>query len=316
MIDLVKDVIPAIQQKMADTNTYFRCVREGVYLTRCCFCGDSQDRRKAHMYLLINDSGCTCYCHKCNRSTQLTSEVLTMLIGEHNFNLSGQKVRRINPGNPTTVIETDVLHTTSPAYKYLKARIGCDFTPDEMIALRIIADQRSFIEKYNIRNIEVVPNVITFITADGNTLCYRNLIENDSFRWLKKKVYPKYESCPYTIRSSIDTLSDEPIVVVMAEGIFDVIGVYKNVTSSANLYAASLGKDYSSVIRWMISKGIFGKNVSICIYSDNDVPISKLRGMLRRYRWIFGQISVIFNDAGHDFGVPKDQIILRDPIII
>lgn len=312
-IDIVNDIMPLIKKN----STYFRYVREGVYLTRCPSCGDSQSsQRTGHCYLLGNDGGWTCYCHKCNWKCPLNDASLEMFIGKHDFKLSTQRLQRINPSNPSMNIETDVPKKNSPEYEYLKWRIGCDFTPDELYNMRIITDQQAFIDKYNIKGLQVIRNAITFITPDGNTLAYRSMTENGDFRWLKRKVYPNYESCPYTIRSAYDVLSPEYQLVIMGEGVMDIIGVYKNVISVANLYVAALGKDYAKVIKWMISKGIFGRNITIQIYSDSNVPFNKYQLELRKYKWMYNSISVIYNDADEDFGYPKDHIITRDPKMI
>jgi hypothetical protein len=308
--DIVKDIIPLIQEKA----TYFRYVREGVYVTRCPECGDTQsNQRTGHCYLLINENGCTCYCHKCNWKSQMNDETLEKFIGPHDIKLSTQHIRRINPSNPSMNVETDVLKKDSPQYRYLKWRIGTDFTPDEMHNMRIIDDQQAFIDKYNIKGIHVVRNAITFVTPDGNTLCYRNMTENDDWRWIKKNVYQKYDSTPYTFRTAYDVLSPEPQLVIITEGVFDLLGVYKHIISSANLYVATLGQDYAKAIRWLISKGIVGKNVQISIYSDSNVSFDKYRMTLRKYKWMYNSISVVYNDGDEDFGFPKDHIIPRDP---
>ena len=268
------------------------------------------------MYLLVTNDSCRCYCHKCNTNVALTNDVLEKFIGPHSFDISGQKVHRINPGNPNNNVETDVLCKNSPEYQYITGRLGCDITPEEMISFRIVANQQEFFDKYGINNIKVIPNTVTFLSADGNMLCQRCLTENDSFRWVKRKIYPKYESTPYTIRAGFDILSDEHQTVFLAEGIFDILGVYKNITDKADLYAATLGKDYTRAIKWLISKGIFGKNISIFIFSDQDVQIQKLRVQLRPYRWMYKEIGIIYNAAYDDFGTSKDHIIAEDPLFI
>lgn len=314
MIDIEQIIIPEIEQHAS----YFRKVRDGVYQTRCPICGDSQSKMNTgHFYILTNRGGkCTCYCHKCNFCSQLNTDLLTKLIGPHNFQLDNQRLRKISPGNSSVPVETDVLDRRSAQYRYLKARMGCDFSDEEMKRLRLIADQEEFFQKYNIQGIQPMSGYITFVSSDGNTLCCRNMIENDQYRWIKRVIYPQFGSSPYTIRSGIDILSNEQQILVLAEGIFDVIGVYKHLIPSAGLYAAALGKDYSKVIRWMVGKGIFGKNMRLHIYSDQDVPFSKLKNELRKYRWLFECIAVYYNDADHDFGVQSGNIILQDPKFI
>lgn len=312
MVDIERDIIPIIQEH----STYFRKVRDGVYQCRCPICNDSAKQHTGHMYLLFDNGVCRCYCHKCNANFRLDNESLTKFIGPHNFNISSTKTNRINPGNPNIVIDTDILDRRSPQYQYLKWRLGCDFTDDEMYKFRIISNQKHFIEKYDIKNIEPIPNTIAFITADGNVLMRRNLMENDSFRWISTTIFPKYDSSPYTIRTQVNLLSSQPQIIVIAEGVMDVIGVYKHITSTATMYVACKGKNYSSTIRWLIGKGIFGKNITIRIYSDGDVPIKKYRTELRQFRWMYQEIDVFYNDADHDFGVPKDHIVLRDKIVI
>lgn len=313
MVDIEKDIIPIIQEH----STYFRYVRQGVYHTRCPFCGDSQKNlRTGHMYLLMNNGICRCYCHKCNTNVALTNDVLKKFIGPHNFNISEQKVHKINPSNPNNNVETDVLKKNTPEYQYIIGRIGCDISPDEMISFRVIANQEAFFKKYGISKLNPIPNCVTFLSADGNTMCHRCLTENDDFRWLKRKIYQNYESTPYVIRTGFDILSNDQQVVCIAEGIFDILGVYKNITNKANLYAATLGKDYTRTIKWMISKGIFGKNIAIYVFSDRDFTFQKIKSQLKPYRWLYKEIGVIYNAAYDDFGTNKDNIIIEDPIYI
>lgn len=306
------DVIPRIK----DCAEYFRPVREGVYLTKCWVCGDSNKQNHAHMYLFPEGGRCGYYCHKCNAKGTITSDILEQLIGKNDFVLDTKTIRRINPSNPNNIVETDILNKHSKEYQYLAWRLGCDFTDEELYKFRIIADQYAFIAKYNIKNINPIPNSILFLSADGNVLCWRNLTENDEMRWFKQKVFPKYNTCPYTIRGSFDVLETKPQTILIAEGIMDIIGIYKHLTQNGDLYIAALGKKYSSVFDWLISKGFFGKNIDIQIYSDQDVDHRDIKKDVVRYRWMFGHISVIYNDASKDFGVPAEEIILRDPIFL
>lgn len=315
-MDFEQDVIPLMKKAMDKKGILFQKKRDGLYLTKCWNCGDSDDPRHRHLYLFPEGNRCNYYCHKCGAKGSITKPLLDQLIGPNNIQLSGKIVRKIAPNNPNVQVVTDIPDKKDFQYQYMKYRLGCDFTPEELNRFRIIVDQERFIQEYNIKNIKPIPDTVLFLSADGNTLCWRHMDETTEPRWYKKKVYERYQSCPYTIKSAIDILDPSPQTIVMAEGIFDILGVYKHITANANLYAAALGKRYSVVFQWLISHGIFGKNIEVQIFSDDDWPVSKIREELRKYRWMYNRIVVRYNDAAHDFGVHKDQIILRDPILI
>ena len=75
----------------------------------------------------------------------------------------------------------------------------------------------------------------------------------------------------YTIPAIVDPMKYD-ITLHLAEGTFDILGVFFNVMNKEmtnNIYAANNGSGYARTIEYFIKKG-FMLNLDIRIYSDSD----------------------------------------------
>ena len=130
-------------------------------------------------------------------------------------------------------------------------------------------------------------------------------------QWHKVRIKPGIQF--YTIKSTFNIFTEEPIYLNIAEGIFDIISVYKNFTNSENsVFIASLGSDYVAALENMIRRGIIGKNVIVNIYIDNGIDEKRLKHSLMKYKWIFNSIHLIRNSKSKDVGTKMDNIFLVD----
>jgi len=101
---------------------------------------------------------------------------------------------------------------------------------------------------------------------------------------------------------------NDTIVVNIAEGVFDILSVYKNFSDDNSIYVSTLGSDYESGINYAISNGFIGGNIIMKIYIDSDINEKILKYRIKKYKWLFDKIYIYKNINAEDFGVPMDQI--------
>ena len=133
----------------------------------------------------------------------------------------------------------------------------------------------------------------------------RSIDDNVSLRW-RKRTREDMKGGVYTIKSPIAT--DKPIVVCIAEGILDAIGLFYHCDIPNAAYIACMGSDYVNGIKHAIDMGVFGDSVSVHIYKDSDVNFVKIPKM---YSQLFKSVSVYRNSMAKDFGVKKELIELE-----
>ena len=117
----------------------------------------------------------------------------------------------------------------------------------------------------------------------------------------------------YVIKAVIDLFTKDEIVINIAEGIIDVLSIYKNFNDGPNsVFIASLGSDYIGALEYAIGKGFIGDNVTVKIYIDQDQNEKELIRALKKYKWIFNNIFIYRNILEKDVGVRIDRIKLEE----
>ena len=108
---------------------------------------------------------------------------------------------------------------------------------------------------------------------------------------------------------------------------FDTLGIaYQLIDNTDNsINIAVSGKYYNRVLTYLIGLGLYGSNVIVNIYSDNDNTFNKkksndtsidhYRNLLNKYKPLYGRINVIYNLKNKDYGIPKDGIIIKKIIL-
>lgn len=107
----------------------------------------------------------------------------------------------------------------------------------------------------------------------------------------------------------IDLFTQEQIVINIAEGIFDILSIYKNFNDCPNsVHIASLGADYEGAIVYAINNGFIGSNVVVRVYVDGNIDEKILKNKIKKYTWLFSKIYIIKNIKSEDFGTTIDNI--------
>lgn len=314
--DIKHQIIDDIEKKV----DVFYKVSSTQFRIRCPICGDSQKNpRDAHCYikcsydpiepLLFN-------CFKCNAGGRVTgefldklgvSQALTKNIDNQRFN----KIRSIL--NVETNIVTGNPILDSPQARYIESRLGNGFTFDDYDRFKIVWDLNviyPFITDRRVKN-SMPSNLdsISFLSDDKSVLLVRYFRDSDP-RWRKIKLFPTENRAFYTIKSTIDLFTKNRIVVNIAEGIMDVLSIYRNFNDENSVFIATLGSDYIGGIDYVIAKGLIGYNVILKIYIDSDINEKSLKYRLKKYKWLFEEILVYKNIKSKDVGVIVDKIKL------
>ena len=293
------------------------------YRIRCPICGDSQkNRRDTHCYIKCSmdpTEPLLYYCFKCNAYGRVNRMFLEKLgidgdilgaLDKRHYN----RIQTIQTVNDEMILGTPSLE--SKQVKYMQKRLGVNFTEEELAHMRLVKDiwyMRAFIGSTGARN--ALPgndHAIAFITEDRAVMAIRSFLDEEG-QWRKMKLFPSEMKSFYTIAGTINPF--EECIVNIAEGIFDIISVYKNFPSENAAYIATLGSDYISAVDYAVMKGLVGNEIHLRIYVDTDVNEKELVTMLKTYRWMFGSITTLRNVKSKDVGVPIDEIELVERTI-
>lgn len=299
---------------------------------RCPYCGDSQkNASSAHFYIEMNPPF-RFHCFKCETSGVLTQQVLRDLgVYDNSAGLvlaKASKDYRTNSGIQQVSFrgkEFNNTPTNSPnaiaAVNYFNKRYESNFTEEELInKFKCVTDAESFFKLNNIR----APNhqydfskAIGFISSDNSHIIFRDITNTQQKRYDNLSLYSSEVvgamSKAYNIPGTIDAMASS-VDLVITEGIFDIIGVYnifyKNADNPNIIFSAACGKSYKAIIMNYIRKGFL--NLNIKIYSDADVPISFFQEMKQSSPYLREQtIQVFYNTKSKDYGIPANQIELR-----
>ena len=294
----------------------FRKINSEEFKIRCPICGDSsKNPRDAHCYLKCSnriDEPILYNCFLCNSKGIVNKTFLKRLGINDKFDnvLEKQKYNRLISLKNNNNIELGNIDLIKKQIDYIDYRLGSGFNIEDFLSFRIICDMRiikDYINDPNIRN--TLPNndnSISFLSDDNSLLLNRSFSDNYKYRWRKIKLYENNTKSLYTIKTTVDLFND--ITLNIAEGIFDVLSIYKNFRDENSVFIATLGSDYISGLDYGIAKGIVGSNVTVNIYMDNDINEKYLKDKLKEYKWLFKNIYICKNTLSKDVGVTIDNI--------
>jgi hypothetical protein len=313
-----------------------RQVNDKEITVRCVFCGDSKKSRKTtHLYIKINlneNEPIVFNCFKCGvcgiftpqilrefnmRSLELSSELLSYnnemnKIIKHTMG----KDNKLNFVIPTYKKENDLIYKKK---LYVENRLGIKLEYNDLYKLKTIFSLNHFLAinkidtmTINANQCNIINNTyIGFLSIRNEFINFRNTI-SDEYRYVKYSIYTNLDDTRkfYTIPNKIDLLSNKKIIINIAEGVFDIFGIYFNILNKEDdnmIYAAVCGSGYNTVIKYFIEKGIFGY-VDLHIYSDKDKDPSFYKSMLKDKKYWLNDIQLFYNNKEKDFGVSKDKI--------
>lgn len=317
----MNDVKQQILDEIKSHVDIFKPVPPVRYRIRCPICGDSQtDPTDAHCYIKCsNDPNepLLYICFKCNAHGRVNRYFLSKLGIDENViaKLDNQHYNKIQSVKTSTVeMMTGTPKMDSIQARYIEHRLGKGLTAEDLNRFKIIWDMDliiPYVSQARIRN--TLPNnydSISFISDDRSMVLCRTFQNGVESQWRKIKLFDDGTKSFYTIKATIDLFTKEPIIVNIAEGIFDILSVYKNFNEENSVFIATLGSNYLSAVDYMIAKGFIGSNIIIRIYIDNGIDESGLKRQLKDYKWLFQSIWVYRNIKSKDVGVPIEQIKL------
>ncbi len=313
-------------------------------ITRCIFCGDSQKNpHHGHLYIKLNLNNVEpilFHCFKCEIGGILTPSILrSFKINDLQLNSSliSYNKKSIRNNKHLGVYNNDLnLKVPTPKYnkktllkkEYIEKRLGIKIPIEELVDLKMIFNLGDFLEYNEIEKITVSKqkallihnDYIGFLTAKNEFINFRDITESHD-RYIKYNIYNNLDNTRkfYTIPNNIDLLTPNKITINIAEGVFDILGIYYHLyEKECNniIYVGVCGSGFISVIKYFIKMGIFG-NIDINIYSDRDhnpLFYKKLKEELKD--WV-STINLFYNEKEKDYGFPKDRLeIIRRKIPI
>ena len=281
------------------------------------------------------------HCFKCETSGVLNSQTFRDLgIYDTNLNINVINANKEQLNNlkeqKVSFKKKALLNTcvdslpTQNALFYLNKRFETNFTAEYAASqFKCILDPQHFfnINRINpkINNFDFT-NAIGFMSSDSSHLIFRD------YGGLQNKRYNNFSICPdinsasktYNISGEISAMAPE-ITLVIAEGIFDIIGIYTHFGNlydkSSTIFAAACGKAFNAVILNYIRMGFL--NLNVVIYSDADVKLEFYKNLKNNSPYLKNsKIQIFYNSLfnpetkfGKDYGVPKNQIKLKQIII-
>ena len=311
-------------------------------LTRCPFCGDSKDPRNAHFYISVpaGPDDLSFYdCKKCPAKGILSDEVLRKLgcldnntiiqVMTHNSRvLKLPKYKTLRKINIYPLYNDYIRNTNYNELKlnYINNRIGSNFTYKDLQALKIFLNLKDIISRNNLeltRHNMIInaldENFIGFISYDNSFCGLRKCTNTELHNSINKRYInynlvnkPDNSKAYYILPTAIDITNPIPIKIHIAEGQFDILGIYHNLNncnSFQNIYIACGGKGYKQTLEFILTElGLI--NFEIHFYPDKDVTDNDFNPILNTIVNLNVDVYIhrnIFKDE-KDFGVPINRI--------
>lgn len=327
-------------------------VHSNQFRMRCHFCGDSQKNlEERHLYVLCdlsNDLPLKYNCFKCGESGYVNKDFLekaditdkNLISRIYALNRKSEKYdkKNINANDDVYTFNFCVPNIKlSKKTEYINNRFGIKFNNDDYKKMKVITSLFEFLKINDIKTSSFTRDVlykledhyVGFLTNGSSHILFRDITDSEEHSWVK---YPIVQDSSknrifYTLESSIDILSTDELNINLSEGVFDTLGIaYQLIDNTDNsINIAVSGKYYNRVLTYLIGLGLYGLNVIVNIYSDNDntfnkkksndTSIENYRNLLNKYKPLYGRINVIYNLKNKDYGIPKDGIILKKIIL-
>lgn len=190
--------------------------------------------------------------------------------------------------------------------EYINSRIGSYPTLTDLQFFHYVGNPKRYVTDYlGNENVNTIKNRYWFQMTNGNIIGRTNN-PADEMRWLKYKTNKVKVAGLYRISVPVDFY--QPINVIIAEGVMDLIGLYYNYNKLSNaIYIGTMGKNYVKGIQYILDKGIFGTSVNINIFKDPDVPLNKI-WIDPNMRSLFKRVDIYENLTGKDYGVTSNML--------
>ena len=320
-------------------------VKENDIVIRCPYCGDSaknENHGHLHVRIDINDNLPMIYhCFRCDESGIVNPTFLRdidiinrscnpELIRYNNkasknlcktLNISTKKYNYIN-------IVPKIMSLAKKKKEYIENRLGIEISYEEWINLKVVFNLVEFLYNNDLKiyykNLVklLTSNYVGFLSCDNEFIVLRNLYKDKNLRYYKYKLRKSMDEKMnklYIIPTNVDLLSTDEIFINIAEGVFDILGVYfniKNRETKNNVYSVVCGCGFTSACKYFLKLGIIGKNVTINIFSDKDKDMYFYKELFKEIEPLVGHIYLYYNNIGKDYGVRKEELeLIRSKIL-
>ena len=310
---------------------------------RCPYCGDSnKNAYSTNFYINIDKKSDSFLCYNCFRASCGASGIVDSEFLDRVGFTKYECIRDIESYNKSRTKKGSVYKAfkhkeisnvidmsadiSNKKLDYINNRLGLSLSFNDLYKLKInLNAKRLFaINEINIPKsvyykIDDISNYgISFISMYNDYLITRDISKSGKLgrRYINTNIFDNYDDATkiYSIPTSIDLLSPEPTVINIAEGAFDILGVYYNLNIDRKyrnqLFLAACGSGITKVILKMVFQyGLFDLKVNI--FSDADVYKDKYNKLknLKKYLNKF-DVTIYYNSIGKDFGVKSDEIKL------
>lgn len=309
---------------------------------RCPFCGDSKSDPYATSFSVNVDPTSEkfgqyqCFRANCQAHGILNNEFLYMIgfdkyeaekditrfISGRNIKIDGVYVSR-QKNELHNVINTldDVAEVKR---SYINKRLGLNLSYEDLYKFKINLNLMDLLKINEIsvpgKSIAYYKNLsdygISFISAYNDYAIIRDISKSGRLkkRYTNISIFgsDKTITKAYCIPTKLDLLCPEPTVINIAEGAFDILGVYHHVKIDKKyknkLYLAACGSGIvNTLFAYIQQYGLI--NCKINIFADSDVSVDKFTRLKKLEPYLLKyDITVYYNTMAKDFGVPKNQI--------
>ena len=326
---------------------YIRHVSDYEYQTRCPYCGDSQkDFNTGHFYFRVNVDDnyvIPSHCFKCNFNGIVNAETLELMgntdieltNGINHLNRRGRYIKGTELNNQYLYFERELPeeHRYPHKIQYIENRLGVTFTREELKKMKVVTSLYDFLILNNIKKspftkeqrMVLEKDYVGFLSSGNSHILFRDVTETHKNSWVK---YPIDEESRknkvyYGMSSEVDVFTRETITINLSEGVIDTLGIYYhlNYQDDNTFNLAVAGQLFNTIIRRMVSLGVFGSNVILNVFSDNDEvyndnpnPSStyeKHKSYLMKFKPLFKEVNLYYNLKQKDYGIKKEEIILK-----
>lgn len=316
-------------------------VKEDDIVIRCPYCGDSvKHSNHGHLHVRINvndDLPMIYHCFRCDESGIVNPGFLRDIdINDRSYNpelirynnkASKNFCKKLNISTKKLNYMNElpsIIELAEKKKEYIENRLGIKFTYDELIELKTVFNLAEFLYTNDLKvNDKMKPtvrlltyNYVGFLSTDNEFIVLRNIYNDNNTRYYKYNVRPFMQEKAnklYIIPTTLDLLRTDEIYINIAEGIFDIFGIYyhiKNKDRKNNVYASVCGCGFVSASKYFLKLGIIGCNVTINIFSDKDKDIYFYKDLFKEIEPLVGHIYLYYNNIGKDYGVKKEEIEL------
>ena len=312
---------------------------------RCPHCGDSyKNARSTHLYIKLDvqeGEPHTYYCQRCKAKGIVNQEFLRQL---HIYDSELSVAIGINLKEAMLNSNRKVIHSLKKAklelpeideenpyskvkLKYINDRLGSDLTYKDLNDLKIFLHLYDVLDHNNIDFLTckdgmgdiLDKNFMGFISYDNNYAIMRNLSKKvlPDTRYYNYNLFNSYDNTKrfYIIPTKIDPMC-ETLNVCIAEGIFDILGVYLNIEKEHDntLFIGVCGTGYNLVIHEIAKMGFL--DLRIKFYSDNDQKPQMFKKIKSEFPFLADtKCELIYNTIEKDYGVRPEKIKLKRSFI-